>query len=153
MKGVARLGVPDLVMTDAGLDVGNPLGGRKGDTATALSLNSQEINKWFLDAQIDPDAHRESELLGFQIGIERGNPGALMGAYNKVNGEYACGNDTLLNKQIKDAIGFKGFVMSDGHAVWSWDFALKGLDQHSGVQLDDVQLDDKEWFVGPPREA
>jgi beta-glucosidase len=73
-----------------------------------VSLNSQEINKWFLDAQIDTDAHRESELLGFQIGIERGNPGALMGAYNKVNGEYACGNDTLLNKQIKDAIGFKG---------------------------------------------
>jgi beta-glucosidase len=38
--------------------------------------------------------------------------------------------------------------MSDWHAVWSWDFALKGLDQHSGVQLDD-----KEWFVGPLREA
>jgi hypothetical protein len=27
----------------------------------------------------------------------------------KVNGEYACGNNTILNKQIKEAIGFKGF--------------------------------------------
>ncbi|MBP0633613.1 glycoside hydrolase family 3 N-terminal domain-containing protein [Cupriavidus sp. AcVe19-1a] len=66
---------------------------------------------------MDPAAHREAELLGFQIGIERGNPGSLMCAYNKVNGEYACGNDTLLNKQIKGAIGFKGFIMSDWKAV------------------------------------
>jgi beta-glucosidase len=232
VKGVPRLGVPDLLLTDAGLGITNPGGGRKGDTATALPsaqavaatfnpklayesgailgrearsrgfnvvlgggmnlardprhgrnfeyfsedpwlsavmaaetvkgvqaqnvvgmlkhvwLNSQEINKWFLDAQIDPAAHRESELLGFQIGIERGHPGALMCGYNKVNGEYACGNDTLLNEQIKGAIGFKGFIMSDWKAVYGWNFALKGLDQHSRVQLDE-----KEWFVGPLREA
>lgn len=232
VKGVPRLGVPDLLLTDAGLGIGNPGRGRKGDTATALpsaqalaatfnprlayesgailgreaksrgfnvvlgggmnlardprhgrnfeyfsedpwlsavmaaetvkgiqaqnvigmlkhvSLNSQEINKWFLDAQIDLAAHREAELLGFQIAIERGNPGSLMCAYNKINGEYACGNDTLLNKQIKDAIGFKGFIMSDWKAVYGWDFALKGLDQHSGAQVDE-----KEWFVGPLREA
>jgi beta-glucosidase len=224
--------VPDLLLTDAGLGITNPAGGRKGDTATALpsaqalattfspklaydsgvilgtearsrgfnvvlggrmnlardprhgrnfeyfsedpypsavmaaetvkgvqdhhvigmlkhvSLNSQELNKWGLDAQIDPAAHRESELLGFQIGIERGHPGSLMCAYNKINGEYACGNDTLLNKQIKDAIGFKGFIMSDWKAVYGWDFALKGLDQHSGAQVDE-----KEWFVGPLRDA
>jgi beta-glucosidase len=232
VKGVPRLGVPDLLLTDAGLGIGNPGGGRKGDTATALpsaqalaatfnptlahesgailgrearsrgfnvvlgggmnlardprhgrnfeyfsedpwlsavmaaetvkgtqsqgvigmlkhvSLNSQEINKWALDAQITPAAHREAELLGFQVAIERGNPGALMCAYNKINGEYACGNDIVLNKQIKDAIGFKGFVMSDWKSVYSWNFALKGLDQHSGVQLDE-----QEWFIGPLREA
>src|SRR5262245_31013601 len=113
-----------------------------------VSLNCQELNKWGLDAQIDPDAHRESDLLGFQIAIERGNPGSLMAAYNKINGDYACGNDTLLNKQVKDAIGFKGFVMSDWRAVYAWDFALKGLDQHSGVQVDD-----QEWFVGPLQQA
>jgi len=117
-------------------------------TLKHVSLNSQEINKWYLDAQIEPDAHREAELLAFQIAIERGNPGALMGAYNKVNGEYSCGNDTLLNRQIKGAIGFKGFVMSDWRAVWHWNFALKGLDQQSGAQVDE-----KEWFVGPLREA
>ena len=50
-----------------------------------------------------------------QISFERGNPGSLMRAYNKVNGEDACGNDNLLNKQIKDAIGFKGFVCREVH--------------------------------------
>lgn len=36
VKGVPRLGVPDLLLTDAGLGITNPGGGRKGDTATAL---------------------------------------------------------------------------------------------------------------------
>src|SRR6476646_5534025 len=35
-KGVKRLGVPDLLETDASLGIGNPSGGRRGDTATAL---------------------------------------------------------------------------------------------------------------------
>jgi beta-glucosidase len=87
-------------------------------------------------------------MLGFQIGIERSNPGALMCAYNKINGAYACGNDPLLNGVVKGALGYQGFVMSDWKAVWNWDFALKGLDQHSGVQVDE-----EEWFVGPLREA
>jgi len=38
-----------------------------------VSLNSHELNKFVLDAQIEPAAHRESELLGFQIATERGN--------------------------------------------------------------------------------
>lgn len=36
VKGVPRSGVPDLVETDAGSGITNPLGGRKGDQATAL---------------------------------------------------------------------------------------------------------------------
>jgi beta-glucosidase len=36
VQGVPRLGVPDLLLTDAGLGITNPGGGRKGDTATAL---------------------------------------------------------------------------------------------------------------------
>ena len=58
-----------------------------------VSLNSHETNKFWLDAVIDPAAHRESDLLAFQIAMERAQPGALMGAYNKVNGVYCCGND------------------------------------------------------------
>src|SRR5262249_32271020 len=36
VKGVPRLGVPDLLLTDAGLGITNPGGGRKDDHATAL---------------------------------------------------------------------------------------------------------------------
>jgi beta-glucosidase len=113
-----------------------------------VSLNASETNKLWLDAVIDPAAHRESDLLAFEIGIEQSHPGALMCAYNKVNGEYACGNDAILNGVVKQAWGFPGWIMSDWKAVYSWDYALKGLDQQSGAQLDD-----KEWFNQPLREA
>src|SRR5262245_51589407 len=178
--GVPRLGVPALLMSDAGLGITNP-GYRPGDTATALpagialgasfntalareggamvgrearargfnvvlgggvnlardprngrnfeylsedplvngvlagaaivgtqsegvistikhfTLNVNETNRQYLDAIIDPAAHRESDLLAFQIAIERAQPGAVMSSYNKINGEYAGGNSHLLN--------------------------------------------------------
>lgn len=113
-----------------------------------VSLNCHETNKFWLDALIDPAAHRESDLLAFQIGIEQGDPASLMGAYNMVNGAYNCGNDPILNGVVKGAFGFKGYIMSDWMAVYDWDFALKGLDQHSGAQLDA-----QEWFDQPLRAA
>jgi beta-glucosidase len=112
-----------------------------------LSLNCQEQGKFQLDARIDPAAHRESDLLAFELAVEWSNPAYLMGAYNKVNGAYCCGNSPILNDAIKDSIGFSGFIMSDWMAVYSWDFALNGLDMHSGAQLDA-----EEWFLGPLRE-
>jgi|KBSMisStaDraftv2_1062788.scaffolds.fasta_scaffold02633_8 beta-glucosidase len=113
-----------------------------------VSLNVSETNKFVLDAQIDRAAHRESDLLAFQIAIERGQPGTLMCAYNKVNGAYACGNDPILNGVIKNAWGYRGWILSDWRAVHDWDFALKGLDQESGAQLDSL-----EWFNEPLRDA
>jgi len=117
-------------------------------TLKHLSLNVNETNKWWLDAIIDPAAHREADLLAFQIAIERAQPGALMAAYNRLNGEYCCGNAALLNDTAKGAFGFNGYVMSDWKAVYGWEFALKGLDQHSGAQLDE-----KEWFNEPLKDA
>jgi beta-glucosidase len=105
-------------------------------TVKHYSLNCNETNRHWLDALIDPAAHRESDLLAFQIAIERAWPGAVMTGYNKINGEYAGGNDLLLNGVLKGAWGYPGWVMSDWGATPSWDFALKGLDQESGVQMD-----------------
>jgi beta-glucosidase len=36
-----------------------------------------------------------------------------MCSYNKVNGDWACENQYLLNDVLKKAWGFKGFVLSD----------------------------------------
>jgi len=105
-------------------------------TLKHYTLNCNETNRHWLDAIIDPDAHRESDLLAFEIAIERSEPGSIMSGYNKVNGEYLSGNNHLLNEVLKDAWGYKGYVMSDWGAVPEWDCALKGLDQESGVQMD-----------------
>lgn len=105
-------------------------------TLKHYTLNNNETNRHWLDAIIDPAALRETDLLAFQIAIERSQPGAIMSGYNKINGIYASGNQYLLNDVLKGAWGYKGYVMSDWGAVPSWDYALKGLDQESGIQLD-----------------
>jgi beta-glucosidase len=108
-------------------------------TLKHYTLNCNETNRHWLDAIIEPDAHRESDLLAFQIAIERSQPGSIMSGYNKINGEYAGGNNHLLNDVLKGAWGYKGYVMSDWGAVAEWDYALKGLDQESGIQMDVLQ--------------
>ncbi|MGH3530572.1 MAG: beta-glucosidase [Mycobacterium sp.] len=105
-------------------------------TIKHYSLNCNETNRHWLDAVIDPAEHRESDLLAFEIAIERSRPGAVMTAYNLVNGQYAGGNDVLLNDVLKGAWGYRGWVMSDWGATPNWEFALKGLDQESGAQID-----------------
>ena len=121
-------------------------------TLKHYTLNCNETNRHWLDAIIDPDAHRESDLLTFQIAIERSQPGAIMSGYNKINGHYAGGNHHLLNEVLKQAWGYKGYVMSDWGATPEWNFALKGLDQESGVQADTL-LWGREPFTDALRDA
>ena len=121
-------------------------------TLKHFCLNCNETNRHWLDAVIDPDAHRESDLLAFQIAIERSQPGAIMSSYNKVNGYYTGGNSILLQDILKDAWGYPGWVMSDWGATPSWEFALKGLDQECGVQADEIFWGG-EQFTEPLRKA
>jgi beta-glucosidase len=116
------------------------------------TLNGHETNRHWLNAVIDPVAHRESDLLAFQIAIERSEPGAIMSAYNKVNGEPAGGHHHLLPDVLKGALGYRGWVMSDWGATPAWEFALQGLDQESGVQFD-AQSWGSEPFTAPLRQA
>ena len=105
-------------------------------TIKHFALNGQETARKFVDVKISEAAARESDLLAFRIGMEIGNPGAVMCAYNRVGGEQACANDWLLNRVLKKDWGYRGFVMSDWGAVPGIEAALKGLDQQSGAQLD-----------------
>ncbi|WP_225206117.1 beta-glucosidase family protein [Novosphingobium huizhouense] len=116
-------------------------------TIKHFALNGQETGRKYVDVKISEAAARESDLLAFQIGIERGQPGSVMCAYNRVHGEQACASDWLLNKVLKQSWGWKGFVMSDWGAVPGVDAAIKGLDQQSGEQLD------KQVFFGDQLKA
>jgi beta-glucosidase len=42
---------------------------------------------------------------------------AIMCSYNKLNGDYSCGNNSSLNQILKRDIGFKGFVTTDWGAL------------------------------------
>ena len=106
-------------------------------TVKHFALNDRETDRGRLDVRIDRAAARESDLLAFEIAIERGKPGAVMCAYNEINGTYACENPWLLTDVLKTDWGYRGFVLSDWGAVHSTvASALAGLDQESAVQAD-----------------
>src|SRR5206468_8590608 len=102
-------------------------------TMKHFAVNDQESQRTTVDVTISPEAMRQSDLLAFEIAYEQGRPTSVMCSYNLVNGRWACENDYLLNKVLKQDWGFKGFVMSDWGAVHSTaDAANNGLDQFTG---------------------
>lgn len=113
-------------------------------TLKHYALNANETNRTTLDARIDRAGLRESDLLAFEIAVAEGRPGAIMCAYNQVNGAYACGNHWLLEDVLKRDWQYPGFVMSDWGATHGALDALAGLDQESGEQQDR-----EVWFNRP----
>jgi beta-glucosidase len=69
-------------------------------TIKHFALNGQETGRKYVDVRL-PKAARESDLLAFQIGIEKGQPGAVMCAYNRIDGAQACASDWALNTVLK----------------------------------------------------
>ena len=114
-------------------------------TIKHYAVNDQETQRTSLDVTISAEAMRQSDLLAFELAMEKGKPGSVMCSYNLINGRWGCENDYLLNKVLKHDWGFKGFVMSDWGAVHSTaDAANDGLDQFTGFCC----VTDKPWF-GP----
>jgi beta-glucosidase len=92
-------------------------------------VNDQEAGRFFVNSVIDKRSMRESDLLAFEIVLREANPGAVMCAYNKINGTYACEDDYTLSGVLKKELGFKGFVISDWGSTHSTVKAvLAGLD-------------------------
>ncbi|HEY1482359.1 MAG TPA: glycoside hydrolase family 3 N-terminal domain-containing protein, partial [Candidatus Acidoferrum sp.] len=93
------------------------------------AINDQETGRDILNVVLDHRSLRETDLLAFQIAIGIAQPAGVMCAYNKVNGDYSCENDYLLNQVLKKDFAFKGFVLSDWDGTHSTAKAAKnGLD-------------------------
>jgi len=134
---------PLLAGTIAGASISGVQSEHVVSTVKHFALNDQETLRQSIDARIEEKPFRESDLLAFEIAIDRGHPGAVMCAYNQVNGAYACGSDFLLNKVLKADWKYPGWVMSDWGAVHDVSYFAKGLDQQSGAQLDKETYFDK----------
>ena len=68
---------------------------------------------------IHPSAHdlEDTYLPAFKAAIVEGKAGAVMCAYNAVDGLPACANSALLQDRLRGEWGFKGHVVSDCAAV------------------------------------
>jgi beta-glucosidase len=93
------------------------------------ALNDQESGRNSVNINISKRAARESDLLAFEIGVSKGHPAAVMCSYNRVNGDFACENQWLLNDVLKKDWKFPGFVLSDWGGTHSAEKAsAAGLD-------------------------
>ena len=97
---------------------------------------------------VDQQALHEIYVAPFADASEAG-VSSIMCSYNKINGEYACGNNSTLNKILKDEVGFKGFVTSDWGATHGTTFINSGLDMEMPGPLN-VFWAGPSYFVNSP---
>lgn len=112
--------------------VASEIAGVQGEGTIAtikhFAENNQENNRMQVDVLVDDQTLRELELPAFEAAIGAG-AGAVMCAYNKVNGTFSCENPALLRGILRREWGFTGFVVSDYGANHSTKASLEaGLD-------------------------
>jgi beta-glucosidase len=82
-------------------------------TAKHFAGNDSEFARMTLSSDIDERTLREIYLPAFEASVKEGHVGAVMDAYNLVNGSYMTQNTQLNNDILKKEWGFDGIVMSD----------------------------------------
>jgi beta-glucosidase len=102
-------------------------------TAKHFAANNQEWHRDDVDEQIDQRTLHEIYLPAFRAAVTQGGAGAVMCAYNQVDGSYCSASDMLLNQILKKEWNFSGLVMSDWGAVHATSDLANGLDLEMGT--------------------
>ncbi len=92
---------------------------RKADaTLKHFAVHSgPEADRHGFDAVVNQKDLRETYLWAFKYCIENAHPSAVMGAYNRTNGEPCCASKTLLLDILRNEWGFDGYVVCDCGAI------------------------------------
>ncbi|MBE6673556.1 MAG: glycoside hydrolase family 3 protein [Ruminococcaceae bacterium] len=103
-----------------------------------------EYERHGFDAVVNKKDLYETYLSAFKYCIDHADPSAVMGAYNRVNGEACCASKTLLQDILYGEFGFKGYVVSDcgaiadinrGHHITDTEAESAALAVNNGCQL------------------
>ena len=103
-----------------------------------------EYERHSFDARVSKKDLYETYLSAFKYCIDNADPSAVMGAYNRVNGEACCASKTLLGDILYGEFGFKGYVVSDcgaiadinrGHHITDTEAESAALAVNNGCQL------------------
>lgn len=76
-----------------------------------------EDMRHFFDAKVSKKDLWETYLPAFERCVTKGNVEAVMGAYNRTNGEPCCGHEYLMEEVLRGKWGFEGHYVSDCWAV------------------------------------
>ena len=101
------------------------------------------------DAKVNRQDLYETYLPAFKACVQEAKVEAVMGAYNRTNGEPCCGSKTLLHDILREEWCFKGHVVSDcwairdfheGHCVTSGPLESVSLAMNNGCDLNCGEL-------------
>ena len=91
--------------------------------------NDTEFDRHMVSSNVDETPLRELYLKPFEMGVKQAGAWTVMGAYNRINGTYACSHTELVKDVLKGEWGFEGFVVSDwGACLQTVENATGGLD-------------------------
>jgi beta-glucosidase len=76
-----------------------------------------EPTRHFADVDVSKHDMEDTYLPAFRAAVTEGRAGSVMCAYNAVNGEPACASQFLLQRTLRGAWKFDGYVVSDCSAV------------------------------------
>ncbi|MBQ7530763.1 MAG: glycoside hydrolase family 3 C-terminal domain-containing protein [Paludibacteraceae bacterium] len=96
-----------------------------------FALNNQEDGRHVVNVTLSDRALYEIYLPAFQAAVQNGGTWSIMGAYNRIWGQYACHNHRLLVDILRGEWGFDGAVISDWGGVSNTDEAI-----HNGMDLE-----------------
>ena len=82
----------------------------------AVHSGPEDLRHEFDAIVSDKDLY-ETYLPAFEACVKEGQVEAVMGAYNRTNGEPCCGSYTLLRDILRDAWEFEGHIVSDCGAI------------------------------------
>ncbi len=86
-------------------------------TAKHFAGNNQEYGRMEVSSDIDERTLREIYLPAFEASVKEAKVGAVMDAYNPVNGVFMTQNEHLNTEILKKEWGFDGILMSDWEAT------------------------------------
>lgn len=90
--------------------------------------NEQELNRETMSSNVDEKTMHELYLAPYYDAVKSG-VAATMCSYNQLDGTWACENDQVMNKFLKEEMGYRGYIMTDWGAQHSTvPAAISGLD-------------------------
>lgn len=115
-----------------------------------FAVNNQEHQRTTINTIVDERTLNEIYFPAFKAAVQDAGVWAVMGAYNRFDGQYCCHNSYLLQDVLKGKWGFDGVVVSDFGGTHDTREAVEnGLDLEMGTDLGSIEAYNRYRMADP----